>query len=91
MSLPKYTQIGRMLTSKAGKTYLRLGNPNSTSDKYKYEVKVMVTNGAGEKTMMVNPSIFLFDPRKGKNGETREVPDYVLNDLVVIQDSDENK
>lgn len=88
MSQPKYTQIGQVLKSKKGKDYIRLGNPNAKSDKYKYDVKVMVTDSAGNKTMMVNPSIFLFDPRQGKNGETKTVPDYILRDLVFIEDSE---
>lgn len=85
MAEPKYTQIGQVRKSKKGNDYLKLGNPDAKVDKYKYDVKIMVKNAAGETTMMVNPSIFMFNPRK-KEGSN--VPDYILKDLVFIQDEE---
>lgn len=88
MAKNKFTTFGQLLKSKKGNPYVRLGKTGSKDPKYDYTVKVQLKDGNGNVVMLTNPTLQLFDPRKQKNkdGTTRNVPDFILNELVFIDD-----
>lgn len=91
MGKPKYTKIGQLLKSKKGNKYARLGLTDSKNTNYNFDVKIQVVNGKGDKVMVKNPNLAFFEPKKlTKDGKEIKVPEWVLGDICIVEDSEES-
>jgi hypothetical protein len=75
----KTLKLGNKTKNKAGRVKLVLGNPKSTNEKYRFNVKVRIEQEGQEPITLLNPSLFFADKHE-------KAPDWIDEEVVVYQD-----
>lgn len=75
----KTLRLGNKTTSKSGREKIMLGNPKSTNEKYRFNVKVRIEREGEKPVTLTNPSLFFADKHEN-------APAWIESEVVTYED-----